>query len=366
MTVECTEGARESLSVAACDRVRRLRRCASIPAPPSFSDMPRSAPTRRTLALTLALAAIEAGFPARAQSPTLDTTIAEDLSERVTRATALVLVDNALRARGVVISGDGRVVTALAPLRDHTEVTLRYPDGRTDAAAVVATDPVWGLALLQPRGGYWRESLPIAIWARGNTPARWVAGDEPRSVAGLFRRRRTFVGRDSVLLRDALEFDPAPAESAIGSGVANRAGELIAIVVPPDPTVPAGGANAPFGAPGTAVRELLARAGVTARAWIGLTGRDLRAGEGGPSAAEGGVLVTRLAPGGPAERAGVHAGPHADVVIGIDDRRVRSTADLGEALQSRRAGERVLLRLLRDGAPVEIQVELDVAPEQRP
>jgi serine protease Do len=271
-----------------------------------------------------------------------------------------------VRARGVVIAEDGRIVTALAPLGTDRTVTVRYANGRTGSASVVATDPLWGIALLQPRAGTWAEGLPLSAGGRGNTPVRWTAGDQPHSLGALMRRRRTYVGRGSELLRDAWEFDPPPSDNAIGSGVANAAGELVAVVVPPDASVTSGGAPAQFGVPAIVVRELVTRTGVTARPWLGLIARNLRAEADGAAMQNGGVRVTEVTPGSPADRAGIRAVPVGDILYSGPDRLIRTVEDLAALLETRHPGDQLPLRFIRAGSIFEVAIPLGTFPPIAP
>jgi S1-C subfamily serine protease len=58
-----------------------------------------------------------------------------------------------------------------------------------------------------------------------------------------------------------------------------------------------------------------------------------------------GLVAARLAPGGPAERAGVHIG---DVLVAVDGEEALSPSRLEGLLAARRPGERVSYTLLRE------------------
>ncbi len=92
-----------------------------------------------------------------------------------------------------------------------------------------------------------------------------------------------------------------------------------------------------------------------------------------------GLLIVELTPGGPAERAGLQGfeitrrqtrrGPFtvetqqvdkskADLIIGIDGEKVKSADDLLSAIESKRAGDKVILRVVRQDEPRDVQVIL--------
>ena len=49
----------------------------------------------------------------------------------------------------------------------------------------------------------------------------------------------------------------------------------------------------------------------------------------------------------------------ADLVTGVDGRRVRTLDDLLSYIESKKVGDKVVLNVIRDGEQIEIPVELD-------
>jgi S1-C subfamily serine protease len=323
----------------------------------------------RAAAVAAVLAALAAsrGVDAQTPPPPPPPSVQEDHSERIARATVVLLIGDQPRARGVVLADDGRVVTSLAALGGERNVTIRFPNGRTQPGFVAASDSLWGIALVQARGGRWPIGLSFATSARGNTPARWMNGDDPRSIGGTLRRRRTYVGNNGELLRDAWELDPAPSDSSIGSGVANTAGDLVGVIVPPDPSVPSGGAPAPFGVPASAIQALVQGAGNTARPWVGFLARTARPGDTA-ALALGGLRVIDVTRGSPADRAGIRAGRQSDTIVGSGDREIHTVEDLGAVLEPLHPGDSLPLRVVHGGSnsPVDVTIQLAEFPPLTP
>ncbi|MCA9727680.1 MAG: M20/M25/M40 family metallo-hydrolase [Candidatus Eisenbacteria bacterium] len=69
----------------------------------------------------------------------------------------------------------------------------------------------------------------------------------------------------------------------------------------------------------------------------------------------GGVLLTGVMPGSPAEKAGLQKG---DVVVSLDETPIDNLADLSNVLKAHQPGDEVLVVVLRDGAKVEQKVTL--------
>jgi S1-C subfamily serine protease len=97
---------------------------------------------------------------------------------------------------------------------------------------------------------------------------------------------------------------------------------------------------------------------------------------------ENGLLLERLTPDGPAERAGLRGptllrqrrGPFvferldrstADLIVKVDGKEVKSVGDFREAIESRKPGESVTLTVIRDGQEVDIQIQLAGGPPQQ-
>lgn len=76
-------------------------------------------------------------------------------------------------------------------------------------------------------------------------------------------------------------------------------------------------------------------------------------------AVDGGVHVTAVVPGGPAERGGLVSG---DVVVQADGLRVLDVRDLTRLLDRERPGARLELQLLRSGETVRCLIELGERP----
>jgi len=80
-----------------------------------------------------------------------------------------------------------------------------------------------------------------------------------------------------------------------------------------------------------------------------------------------GLRLMRIAPGSPAERAGLLAG---DVLTHLDDQLLVNAEQFAVLIRSHQPGETATLKLVRDGEPMQVQAELAgreiEAPAQRP
>lgn len=110
------------------------------------------------------------------------------------------------------------------------------------------------------------------------------------------------------------------------------------------------------------VKALMARPGenVTSRPWLGIKGDTLtrNLAESYGIRANKGVLVRNITPGSPAQAGGFRTG---DVILRVDGDTILGLTDLTDALNKRRAGDKVKFEVLRQGKVINLGVTLDVS-----
>jgi serine protease Do len=73
-----------------------------------------------------------------------------------------------------------------------------------------------------------------------------------------------------------------------------------------------------------------------------------------------GAVVRQVEPGSPADQAGLQAG---DVIVGVGGKQVGSPSEAADAIRSASKDHAVALRIIRDGQPVFVGVNLDKSSE---
>ncbi len=287
------------------------------------------------------------------------------VARRLLRATVTVMLGTRPVGLGVVVAPTGRIFTAFGPIARGGPLSVRYPDGRVVTVRIVARDVPWGVVLLEGGAGRWPEGLTLATAdARGRDPVSWIAAGGTVATGGLLRRRRSFVGAEAALLRDAWELDPVPASQATGSGLVHHTtGHLVGLVLPAEDEQHAiTGPITAYGAPWGVLRALMEQAGAPAAPWMGLVLEEASPGQESVHVASGGLRVTSVHPEGPGARAGLRAGPDPDIIIGAEGVRVQSLRELAAAIQGRQVGETISLRVVRGGAHYEVPLVLAERP----
>ncbi|WP_426959601.1 S1C family serine protease [Muricoccus radiodurans] len=267
---------------------------------------------------------------------------------------------------GVVIAGDGLVLTNSHVVGGATRARLTLPDGATTEARVLGDDPDTDLALLRAEGA---RSLPAArlgdsgalrrgqlVVAIGN-PLGFESTVTAGVVSALGRSLRSGSGR---LVDDVIQTDAALNPGNSGGPLVDSSGAVIGIN-----TAMIGGAQGICFAVSSntalfVLGQFIAH-GRVRRASIGIAGstvpvprRLALAAGAGPRA----VRVGEVQSGSPAEAAGLREG---DLLLALDGAPIGGTDDLLRALTADRIGRAATLTLLRDG-----RVERrDVIPAER-
>lgn len=276
---------------------------------------------------------------------------------------------------GVVISADGRILTASHVVQSVDAIVVELPDGRKVPARVVASAPPADVALLQ------LEAVPAGL-----TPAplgdsdRMAVGDQvlvvgaayglgpSLSVGHLGARIRSGQSIDGLHALEMFQTDAAMNRGNSGGPMFNRRGEIVGIV---SAILTASGG---FEGVGLAVTSNLARQLLLDQRgyWSGADGYLVR-GELArvlnlPQAA--GVLVQRVARGSPAAAIGLRGGgieavigdeeliTGGDVILSIAAVRVEDRPDaldrVHAAVSSLRPGAEYRITVLRAGKLVEL------------
>ncbi len=280
--------------------------------------------------------------------------------EREVRSAGSGVIVNA--ARGYLLTNEHVVKHA-----DTIRVTLR--DGRQLDATVVGSDPETDVALLKVRPEA-LDALPL-----GDSDTLQV-GDFVVAFGNPFGLGHTVtsgivsaLGRSGLGIEGYEEFiqtDASINPGNSGGALVNLNGELIgintAIVAPAGGNVGIG-----FAIPINMARSIMQQLidfGEIRRGLLGVNMQDLT-----PDLAEAlgiarteGAIITRVAPDGPAGKAGLAAG---DIVVGVNGEPVRNVAHLRNVVGLMRAGETIELTLLHDGVLREVALEPAVPPEAR-
>jgi serine protease Do len=262
---------------------------------------------------------------------------------------------------GFVISPDGWVVTNHHVIEGATAVTVRL-DGRDYPAEVRGEDPTTDIALLRIEVG-----RPLAYLDLGNSESLRV-GEWVMVIGSPLQLESTVTvgvvsakGRSGFPLADSSFQNFIQTDAAINRG--NSGGPLVDVrgqVVGIATAMNFGAENIGFAVPVDTLRQILPQLqkdGRVRRGYLGVSiaNLDHDTVEAFGLADGDGALVQYVEPDTPAGRGGLR---HGDVIVRVDEHRVRQTRDLIDYVSSRPPGTTVEIELLRDGDRVTSDVQL--------
>ncbi len=310
----------------------------------------------------------------RSSAPTHFTTSAEVATPAVVNIRALQETDGGLwsggsltgsSGSGVIVSPDGYIVTNHHVVENSTDIKVTLADRREYKAKMIGSDPSTDIALLKISEGALSfvvfgdsDSVKVGEWvlAVGN-PFNLSSTVTAGIISAKGRNINILGGGTSI--ESFLQTDAAVNPGNSGGALVNSAGELIGIntaII----TESGNYEGYSFAVPSNLVQKVvrdLREFGTMQRAFLGVGIEDLDsevARDIGLPDAQG-VYVNRINANGAAEDAGLQMG---DVIIGMNDTRIRSTPELQEYIGRYRPGEQVVLEYWRKGAKYRSKVTL--------
>jgi len=256
---------------------------------------------------------------------------------------------------GVLIRGDGVVLTIGYLIVEAESVWLNLSDGRGVAGHVLAYDQESGLGLVQALA---RVDLPtLALGDSGGAPVGEPvvvggAGGRQRSVAARIAAKQEFAGYWEYFLEEAIFTAPSHPQWG-GSALIGPAGDLLGVGSLQLQREGEGGKRedlnmiVPIDVLKPILDDLLTlgRPNRPPRPWLGLYATEI----------EDKVVVAGLAGKGPAKAAKLRRG---DIVLAVNGRETRGLGDFYRRVWSLgEAGVEVPLSIFRDGRAVELRVE---------
>ncbi|MFO1039533.1 MAG: S1C family serine protease [Geminicoccaceae bacterium] len=252
---------------------------------------------------------------------------------------------------GVVIDASGLVLTIGYLITEAERVWITSAGHGAAAGHVVAYDQATGFGLVQPMTRLRIPPLPMgsATEVEVGTEVVVAAGRGPKdALSARIAGRRPFAGYWEYYLDDALFTAPAHPHWG-GAACISPKGRLVGIGSLLVQEASSGGEGSvgnmivPIDHLAPVLEDLLlyGRQNRPPRPWLGLYAAD----------ANEGVVVTGVAPGGPAAAAGLAEG---DILASFGGSRIDDLADLWQRLWAAgEAGVKVSVTLIRNGRPHE-------------
>jgi serine protease Do len=284
---------------------------------------------------------------------------------------------------GFLIRSDGFIVTNFHVVEGalNIKVTLPPPDGRTYTARVVGGDSAHDLAILKVNGAN-LPAVPLGDSSKAQLGERVIAlgyalalPGGPTVTSGIISAlARTVQAQDpngpngQPIVRtyqDALQTDAAINPGNSGGPLVDLAGNVVGINT-------AGNAqaeNVGFAIaidPAKPIIEQTIAHPAAASAFLGVTSQTFDSGLASQTGlpVDHGALVVDVAPGGPADKAGIRPG---DVIVAFEGKAVNGSDDLGRDILARKPGDKVTIQLVRaNGSKQTVTATLGVRPLPTP
>jgi serine protease Do len=237
---------------------------------------------------------------------------------------------------GFIIRPAGIILTNQHVVSNAERVVVTLPDGSDLPATVLGEDPLTDIAVLKVK----RDGLPtvalgrstdlmIGEWlvALGNPYAYLLGNAEPSVSVGVVSATGRNIlpgGEQTGLYLDMIQTDAAINPGNSGGPLANALGEVVGV----NSSIfsnSGGSVGLGFAIPverAVRVADEIIRSGSVRRAWVGLEVEGAGAMRDWKS--QGGVVVSSVAPDGPAARAGIKKD---DVLTEANGRRLRNYLD---------------------------------------
>jgi len=289
---------------------------------------------------------------------------------------------------GAIIDKRGYILTNNHVIKDAQRIEVTLADGSKWPGRLVGTDPDNDLAIIQikalpeklhvlPLGNSNNLQVGQKVLAIGNP----FGLSETLTTGIISSLGRSIRSQNGTLIEDLIQTDAAINPGNSGGPLLDSGGKIIgintAIFSPTGASVGIG-----FAIPVDTARRIipeLIEKGYVAHPWIGVTLFPLIPGisRSLDLKVERGVLIAEVLRGGPADKAGLRGSTQTvqvgnallpvggDVVVALNEETVTAPEELVRMIRKYRPGDRITLKILRNGKFINIPVVLGERPQRR-
>jgi len=269
---------------------------------------------------------------------------------------------------GLLVSSDGYILTNNHVVEKADEIKVTLYDKENYKGKVVGSDPKTDIAVIKISA----KGLPAIKW--GDSDSLQV-GEFVLAFGNPFGFSHTVtmgivsaVGRANVGIADYEDFiqtDAAINPGNSGGPLVNIQGEFIGLNAAIFSRT-GGYQGIGFAVPSNmakSVMDQLINKGVVTRGWLGIAIQNItpELARGFGLKKSGGVLVTEIFDGSPAEKAGLKRG---DVILEINGKKTSNVQILRNMVAQTEVEKTIKLKIIREGNPVSLQAKVAELPKE--
>ncbi len=276
---------------------------------------------------------------------------------------------------GVIVDASGIVVTNSHVVRNAEDIKVNLPDGRHFDAKLLGDSPIYDLAVLKIEAGHLpvavlgnSDSLVVGEWAIaiGNPFGYLIEDSQPTVTAGVVSATRRDIKAEATpsgMYRNMIQTDAAINPGNSGGALVNVDGEVIGVNTFIF-TNSGGSIGLGFAIPVNLAKRVLEevrRYGRVRVAWPGMTVQPVtelvarRLGWAEP----GGLVISGIDAGGPAERAGMRP---LDRIRKVNSHVTNDVEHAQSSIYGAQVGDHLTLEVERDGKTRTVTLTLEEAP----
>jgi S1-C subfamily serine protease len=285
---------------------------------------------------------------------------------------------------GFIIDKEGHILTNYHVIADARQIEVTLHNRKKYRATIIGTDRSHDLAVVQIKAP---ELTPMVLGDSNNLQVgqKVYAIGNPFGLAGTLTRGivssiRQVQEPDGMTIDDAIQTDASINPGNSGGPLLNMHGEVIGIntMIASNVGQSAGiGFAIPINTAKAVINDLLTL-GRVRRPALGVSTIpvDPQLADQMGLAADYGLLILQVVPGGAAEHAGLRGGNEraflgntpimlgGDLIIAIDGKKVEDQQELAEVMNNHRAGDSVRVTIYRGKRKMDVTVTLGEARQQ--
>jgi S1-C subfamily serine protease len=287
---------------------------------------------------------------------------------------------------GSIIDQEGHVLTNYHVVKDADQLTVTLADGADYPGKIVGVDPENDIAVIKfdPKG----KKLTIIPFG---TSSMLAVGQKVLAIGNPFGLQRTLtqgivsaLGRpikteSGHVIRESIQTDASINPGNSGGPLISSRGEMIGVntmIYSPSGGSVGIGFAVPIDTAKRVVPDLI-KFGMVRRGWIQITPVQLFPAlvHYANLKVNNGILVSKTDVGGNAEKAGIKGGDTpvrysrsiiyigGDIIVDIDGMAIENLSDLYSALEDKKPGETVTVKVLRGSGYLSFRMQLSERPQ---